>query len=73
MNCTKCGSYQVRVSSTRNGGARRIFRRRRCMDCGHRWTTIELPAKDLDNAVARAAREIKKLEVWKDGEKHPAE
>lgn len=43
MDCIKCNSSQVRVIDTRAKGTRRIYRRRVCMMCGFRWTTVELP------------------------------
>lgn len=43
MDCIKCNSSQVRVIDTRAKGTRRIYRRRVCMMCGCRWTTVELP------------------------------
>lgn len=47
MDCIKCGSHQVRVIDTRAHGKRQIYRRRVCMTCGKRWSTIELPVSDL--------------------------
>ena len=47
MNCVKCNSSQVRVIDTRAKGTRRIYRRRVCMMCGCRWTTVELPVGDV--------------------------
>ncbi len=41
MNCIKCGSSQVHVIDTRAKGPRRIYRRRDCLACGYRWTTVE--------------------------------
>ena len=51
MNCVKCNSSQVRVIDTRAKGTRRIYRRRVCMKCGCRWTTVELPVGDVRQAV----------------------
>lgn len=51
MNCVKCNSSQVRVIDTRAKGTRRIYRRRVCMMCGCRWTTVELPVGDVHPAV----------------------
>ena len=51
MNCIKCGSSQVHVIDTRAKGPRRIYRRRDCLACSYRWTTVELPAGDLRRAV----------------------
>lgn len=72
MRCIKCGSYQVKVYGTRNDKAeRRIYRRRRCMDCGMRWSTVELPVCDLQSAsdlMAQAVKEVK----GENGKKHHA-
>lgn len=68
MNCTKCGSSQVHVTDTRGKGARCIYRRRHCLACGNRWTTLELPVGDLRQAVGV----INGLEGRKHGKKHPA-
>ena len=51
MNCVKCNSSQVRVIDTRAKGTRRIYRRRVCMMCGCRWTTVELPVGDVHPTV----------------------
>lgn len=51
MDCIKCNSSQVRVIDTRAKGTRRIYRRRVCMMCGCRWTTVELPVGDVRQAV----------------------
>lgn len=50
-DCVKCNSSQVRVIDTRAKGTRRIYRRRVCMMCGCRWTTVELPVGDVHQAV----------------------
>jgi transcriptional repressor NrdR len=42
MNCPKCGHEDTKVLDTRAGRNNRFIRRRRqCLDCGHRFTTIE--------------------------------
>lgn len=70
MKCVKCGSYQVQVIDTRNDREeRRIYRRRRCLRCSHRWTTVELPVGDLKTAAASMADAVRRLE-GKDGKKH---
>lgn len=51
MDCIKCNSSQVRVIDTRAKGTWRIYRRRVCMMCGFRWTTVELPVGDVRQAV----------------------
>lgn len=45
MNCPRCTGFDVRVLDARAILAGAAVRRRRaCESCGHRWTTIELPA-----------------------------
>lgn len=48
MTCIKCGSSNVYVKQTRNDGPRRIYRYRRCADCGARFTTVEMPVRDAE-------------------------
>lgn len=68
MNCIKCGSRQVRVIDTRARGARRVYRRRDCLVCGCRWTTVELPVGDIRQAVDT----VNGLEAFAHGQKHTA-
>ncbi len=44
MNCPNCGSLQVKVVDSRRKEAS-ISRRRECLDCGKRFSTIEVPIK----------------------------
>lgn len=42
MNCPKCGHEDSKVLDTRTGRENRSIRRRRqCLDCGYRFTTLE--------------------------------
>lgn len=41
MNCTKCGSKNVYVIDSRKADQQRVFRRRKCIDCGQQFHTIE--------------------------------
>jgi len=42
MNCPKCGHEDSKVLDTRTGRENRSIRRRRqCLNCGHRFTTLE--------------------------------
>ncbi len=42
MNCPKCGHEDTKVLDTRTGRNNRFIRRRRqCLDCEHRFTTLE--------------------------------
>ena len=40
IKCPKCGGYDNKVSSTKDKG-NFIMRIRKCLDCGHRWDTVE--------------------------------
>ncbi len=54
MDCVKCGGETcVTDSRPRGGGKNGIRRRRRCRDCGERFTTSEYHEDDLP-ALARA-------------------
>ena len=45
MDCTKCNSYtEVIDSRTLSDG--HIRRRRRCLLCGHRFSSVEIPAEE---------------------------
>ena len=46
MRCPACTSDLVRVMSTRPEPSK-IIRLRSCLACGHRWTTHELAAQDV--------------------------
>jgi transcriptional repressor NrdR len=42
MRCPKCASIETKVRDTRTGTSETSIRRRReCLDCGYRFTTIE--------------------------------
>lgn len=42
MRCPKCTSLETKVLDTRTGKNETSIRRRReCLDCGHRFTTVE--------------------------------
>ena len=43
IKCPACGHQRSRVVDTRAQGAR-IYRRRECLHCGHRYTTYEYRA-----------------------------
>lgn len=59
MLCPKCGSsdHQVIDSGSRSKGRKigrgyrcnQIKRRRRCMSCQHRWSTVEALVETMDN------------------------
>ncbi len=54
MKCEKCGSCNTDVFDTRLRKDDTIrWRRRACKDCGHRWSTVEVPLKgdDIEHIV----------------------
>lgn len=40
--CPKCGEYESRVTNTRPSPTG-VYRRRECLQCGHRYSTEETP------------------------------
>ena len=84
ITCPECGSYQNRVTDTRFGNLTNhsthshliqlglkeyTRRRRRCSDCGHAWSTVEVPAVELEGAAAeiRRLRLVIKKQRWDAG------
>ncbi len=71
ITCPECGSYQNRVTDTRYGNLTNhsshahliqlglkeyTRRRRRCSECGHAWSTVEVPAGELEGAADEMRR-----------------
>lgn len=54
MECEKCGG-NGRIYLNRNMERGSVYRRRRCTQCGYKWTTIELPAEYIKEIVLRQA------------------
>lgn len=50
MTCPVCGENTQIINS--RGDVDRVRRRRKCRDCGHRFTTIELEA-DLHRRLSK--------------------
>ena len=46
MRCPKCEAKQTRVTDSRVIESNIVFRRRRCKECGYRFTSYELTAKE---------------------------
>lgn len=48
LRCPKCGAKRVIVQNTdvRTDG-RVVSRRRECIECHHRWSTLEVPVEDM--------------------------
>ena len=44
--CSKCGSINLYVCDSRKDCGR-IRRRKKCKDCGYRFTTYEIPASEF--------------------------
>lgn len=51
MNCPKCKSSQIDVIDSREKPDNTRYRRRSCIDCGHRFTTIEAIQKKGNKAM----------------------
>jgi transcriptional regulator NrdR family protein len=43
MQCPRCSSSEIRAVTTNGKEAEITTRKRRCVDCGHSWFTVELP------------------------------
>ncbi len=41
MTCPKCNSQSVYVTETAHGTANRVYRNRKCSECGTRFRTVE--------------------------------
>ena len=54
--CRRCGSLQTEVIDR---GYRkkvdRVIRRRKCLECGYKWNTVEVYAEDWER-ISRAGR-----------------
>lgn len=62
MKCRKCGKDQDRVIDTRpRAGGLQTRRRRECLACGWRWTTVEIETR-LRRVLDRKLAEDHKLE-----------
>lgn len=49
MKCPKCNGGDHRVIRSDDTGTE-IRRRRECLDCGGRWTTLEVPCAVVERA-----------------------
>ena len=57
MRCPKCSSTDTKVLETRTGkGAASIRRRRQCIECSHRFSTIEEILREDAVVVKRDGR-----------------
>ena len=46
MKCPKCSSSVLRAPRTNNMLDDQVVRRRACVDCGHKWYTVEIAVPD---------------------------
>lgn len=60
IQCSACGSQQSSVVDSRPRDDACTRRRRKCDDCGHRWSTVEVSLEDyqasLDSESLEAMR-----------------
>jgi Transcriptional repressor NrdR-like, N-terminal domain len=63
--CPACDATmaQVRVIETRRRVDGSLRRRRRCLVCGHRWTTTEGAAERAERCALAARRRVREVEV----------
>lgn len=47
MTCPQCNSYNLSCISSRPTG-QKIRRRKKCLDCGYRFTTYEISSREYD-------------------------
>ena len=56
MQCPECNSYDIACIDSRAGkSADEVRRRRKCLACDHRWSTVEIPVERLKELL-RARR-----------------
>lgn len=54
--CRRCGSLQTEVIDRRyRKKVDRVIRRRKCLECGYKWNTVEVYAEDWER-ISRAGR-----------------
>lgn len=58
MQCPKCSSGSIRAPITNNMLDDQVVRRRQCLDCGHKWFTVEVAVPDY--AVGWSAAHLRK-------------
>lgn len=47
--CRRCGSLQTEVMDRRyRKKVDRVIRRRKCLECGYKWNTVEVYAEDWE-------------------------
>lgn len=66
MKCPKCNAYGLAIADSRPDGET-IRRRRKCLNCGYRFTTYEISEEDyrkVKNDEALVADVISYLDVF---------
>jgi transcriptional regulator NrdR family protein len=58
MRCPDCGSYNLGCIDTRESKTYpgRRTRRHKCQDCGHRFSTIEIPVEEYQDLTTIAEK-----------------
>lgn len=56
--CNKCHSETIVINSRDDDGY--VRRRRKCVNCGYRYSTVEFLKEDFDNVI-KSARTIKEI------------
>ena len=54
MKCPECGSTALEVKDSRPSTVKKIScvrRRRLCVNCSHKWTTLELPHEIVSGVI----------------------
>lgn len=60
MNCPNCQSHNVKVCDSRPN-VDSTFRRRHCLDCNHRFSTIEIRKDVYEKMISTIERANRKL------------
>lgn len=55
MKCSKCGSVNVQCVDSRQTPNNLTRRRRWCEDCGHRFSTVEIPVDEYQATKEKLA------------------
>ena len=55
MKCSKCGSNSMIYLNKPNCTSGAVYRRRKCTNCGEKWTTVELRKTDIEEIYKQIA------------------
>ena len=50
-SCPKCGSEESKVMGRYTSQDNDCVRERRCLECDHRWKTLQSPEEELDPSI----------------------